>query len=94
MIDCDAKPRRNDPIYKWIGGRKPVITGLELCQSGDRMPDPALYWFDICSDRYLLKEVYKPVKADELLWARYPGFVITPEDAAAAARYPIQKTFV
>jgi hypothetical protein len=62
MIDPDAQPLRNIPVYRRIDDRKPVITALELCQSGDREPDPAAYWFDTLRKAWLLKEVYPEPK--------------------------------
>ena len=81
LIDADAKPIRNVPVYKRVSDRKPVITSLELCQSGDRAPDLALYWFDVRRDVYLLKEVHpepaplrvplalSPAVAPNMLWS-------------------------
>ena len=90
-IDADAKPLRNIPVYKRVSDRKPVITALELVQRGDRAPDPALYWFDVRRDVYLLKEIHPepaPVLRTGVFWLA-PGLMITPEDVAKAAQYPI-----
>lgn len=60
MIDPDAAPighrapyRKIDPRYP---GRKKIITGLELAQSGGRAPDPAIYRFSPMQDAWILKE--------------------------------------
>lgn len=56
LIDRDAKLIRNEPVYKRIGCRKPVITCYQLGQSGDREPDPAIYDYDPMMAAWYLKE--------------------------------------
>jgi hypothetical protein len=60
MIAPDAMPiksvspyRRIDPMHP---GRKAVITRLDLAQSGDREPDPALYRYSPMADAWYLKD--------------------------------------
>jgi hypothetical protein len=45
--------KRIDPSHP---GRKPVITALELMQSGDREPDPAIYRHDFSRAIWILKD--------------------------------------
>lgn len=62
MIARDAEPiahehrspyRRIDVVHP---GRKRVITDLELANSGDRTPDPAIYRYSPMQQAWLLKE--------------------------------------
>lgn len=60
MIAHDAAPTSHVSPYGRIDirypGRKRVITALELAQSGDRMPDPAVYNYNPLADTWIMKE--------------------------------------